>query len=148
MRNNLKPNVYSQKRAIFFASDKLFGDSRDTASAWRLWFSGIKQRPLDVKRLLPCPPCSNKGGNGGVARKQNMAQEHIFFRLNGISTLIGRDFVQLEWEGVRVGIDKDVWDGIGGVLYEKVIGIHQQVVERGLSGDLTVLAKGGQCPNS
>lgn len=77
-----------------------------------------------------------------------MANEQIFFRLNGVSTLIGREFVQLEWEGVRVGIDRDVWDGIGGSCYERVMGIHQQVRERGLSGDLTVLAKGGQCPNS
>lgn len=70
-----------------------------------------------------------------------MEIEQIFFRLNGISSLIGREFVQLEWDGVRVGIARDVWDGIGGTAYERVLGIHQQVIERGLSGDLTVLAK-------
>ena len=76
-----------------------------------------------------------------------MANEQIFFRLNGVSTLIGREFVQLEWDGVRVGIDRDVWDGIGRSCYERVLVIQQQVIERGLSGDLTVSAKGGQCPN-
>jgi len=75
-------------------------------------------------------------------------KELIFVRVSGIATLIGREYVQLEWDGVRVGIARDVWDGIGGSCYERVLGIHQQVRERGLSGDLTVLAKGGQCPNS
>ena len=74
MRNNLKPNVYSQKRAVFFATDRMFGEWRDTASAWRLWFSGIKQRPLGVLRLLPCPPASNMGGNGRVSGEQRQVQ--------------------------------------------------------------------------
>ena len=81
-KNNLKPNVYSQKRAVFFATDKLFGEWRDTASAWRLWFTGIRQRPLVVSGLLPNPPCSNKGGNHRVegskimwVRKINVGQK-------------------------------------------------------------------------
>lgn len=72
-----------------------------------------------------------------------MANEQIFFRLNGVSTLIGREFVQLEWDGVRVGIDRDVWGGLEGSCYERVMGIKEQVISRGLSGDLIVLAKQG-----
>lgn len=61
MRNNLRPSTYNQKRVSFFAMDTYFGEWRDTASAWRL-------RRLVVVNLCTCPPCSNKGGNGGVAR--------------------------------------------------------------------------------
>ena len=73
--------------------------------------------------------------------------ESIFFRLNGISSLIGRDSIQLEWEGVRVGMGRDVWDGLTGSCYEKVIGIHAEVVKQGLKGDLTI-PRLTTCPNS
>lgn len=73
-------------------------------------------------------------------------KELILVRVGGVATLIGREYVQLEWDGVRVGIARDVWDGIGGAWFDRVTGIRDEVVKRGLSGDLTV--RGKQCPNS
>ena len=68
----------------------------------------------------------------------------FFCRINGVDTSVSSDGVLLEWDGVRVGIARDVWDGLRGAWFERVDGIKEQVVSRGLSGDLTVLGGKGE----